>query len=133
MQLNGIELIGYSTAGTTARFTLATDMVGALALNGQDLIVTEGEEELAVFGGDFSISSVERDGENVCVTFDRTLEPSVAKSISAMQCNVAIAGRQSQKAESISKEANQTASDLASQVEINSQAIEEIAASVFAE
>ena len=139
MQLNGIDLIGYNADGNVVSFLLDCDFSGAEALDGQELRVTGDAGDIEVFGG-YQLLGVRHDGDRVLATFMQALEPNTAQAISALQRNMTIANdaiagavgdaASAQQAADEAGEAAATATDLA---EVNAAAIEEIAATVFAE
>lgn len=139
MKLNDIELVGFApadataVAGNTVSFVLVSDIAGATALDGQELKVTDGETDIAVFGG-YELTGVERvSSDHVRATFARALEPNTAQAIQAIEKNAVIANVNINNATVTANAANAAAAAASNMAEVNAAAIEEIAATVFAE
>lgn len=89
MKLNGIELISYDHHGATANFVLECSFAKAATLDGEELIVTSNDDEIAVFGG-YHITGVEKVGEHTRASFFKTVEPNIEQDIKAIQQNQVI-------------------------------------------
>lgn len=84
MQLNGISLISYAESGNEATFVLETDLAGALALDGKELTITAGKDEVAKFTG-YRALSVTKVDKYTHLRAARALDDSTAGAISDLQ------------------------------------------------
>ena len=90
MQLNGIDLIGYDHTRDTLTAVLDTDYATILPLDGQELKVTEGESDIAVFGG-YHLTGMElMDNEYIRATFVIKIEPNIEQAIESINKNIEI-------------------------------------------
>ena len=88
MQLNNIDLISYDARANVATFVLSCSLADALALDGQQLTITSGSQEVAVFAG-YSVTGVEIAGDYVRMTACRKLDEATEAAINGLDANVA--------------------------------------------
>ena len=148
MKLNDIVCADYQLNGSIVYFILDTDFKTAAALEGETLLIKDGNSKVAEFGG-FHLTGIENYADGMLkVTFARTLEPNTEQVISELLTNLDVANKNIEKnKDSISKvsqdasianntavTANDSASsalnglnDLSDQMDVYAGAIEELA------
>ena len=139
MELNGITCIGYKPTGNVVAFDLDCEFADALALDGQELKVTADDADVAVFGG-YRLLSLEVNGDYTRARFGVKLEPNVEATVDEIQQNVEIVRKAASTADNKAKTAQASANSAATSAndareiaDANAAAIEELAATVFAE
>ena len=109
-QLNGISLINYAAYDNEVTFSLDTDDVQAVvALSGQTLIVTNGEDEVERFDG-YKIVQFKDEITYVQARFMRKLDDATAEAIKSLEANVRTARAVADEASAVAQEAKDTAS-----------------------
>ena len=130
-QLNGISLINYAAYENEVTFSLDTDDVQAVvALSGQTLIVTNGEDEVERFDG-YKIVQFKDETTYVQARFMRKLDDATAEAIKSLEANVRTARAVADEASAVAQEAKDTASQAgtdpqvkaASAMYVNAQAL----------
>lgn len=109
MKLNDVELISYDHSGATANFILECSFAEATTLDGEELAITSGKDEVAVFGG-YHITGLEKVGDYTRATFFMTVEPNTEQALQAIQQNQAI---QTKTAADIQEQVDEIAGGLA--------------------
>lgn len=152
MKLNGITCADYQLKGNNlVYFILDTDFKSAAGLEGQSLLVKEGNTKVAEFGG-YHLTGIENYADGMLkVSFARNLEPDTEQVLSELLTNLGIAQRDIKKnASSISdvsnkvvgvdtkaqgasesaEQANSSVFEINEQLDIYAGAIEELATMV---
>lgn len=130
-QLNGISLINYAAYDNEVTFSLDTDDVQAVvALSGQTLVVTNGEDEVERFDG-YRIVQFKDETTYVQARFMRKLDDATAEAIQSLEANVRTARAVADEASAVAQDAKDTASQAgtdpqvkaASEMYVNAQAL----------
>ena len=141
MQVNGIDIIGYSVDGDMATFTVQRNYKDIDELTSADkFTVTDDGQDREVFGG-YGILNIKVMSDNVTeVTIIRSLTADMQAVLNSILANQSIASHGIANATETAETASQTASDAVRAAnaasilaEANASAIEDLAASVFAE
>lgn len=108
-QLNGISLINYAAYDNEVTFSLDTDDVQAVvALSGQTLIVTNGEDEVERFDG-YKIVQFKDETTYVQARFMRKLDDATAEAIQSLEANVRTARSIADEASAVAQDAKDAA------------------------
>lgn len=108
-QLNGISLINYASYDNEVTFSLDTDDVQAVvALSGQTLIVTNGEDEIERFDG-YKIVQFKDETTYVQARFMRKLDDATAEAIKSLEANVRTARAVADEASAVAQDAKDAA------------------------
>lgn len=136
MQLNTIPLISYEQKDAGAAFVLQCSFADALALDGQELSLTDGDTQLAVYGG-YHIVGLEYTAEGYTrAAFFKVIDPDTQQSISALEANLGITNRNlnatNDNLEAAQSQIAVNAESAQKLIEANAAAIEELATAVYA-
>ena len=141
MQLNGLDISGYSVDGNIATFTVYKGLNEISPLMDTDEFkVTDDGKDREVFGG-YGILNIRVVSDDVTeVTIMRALTPEMMNVLKSTLANVKIASEDATTAKNMASTANEEvtkANDLISKgyerINAVDQAIEELAAAVYAE
>lgn len=135
MKLNKIPLISYESHDASAAFVLDCDFETALALDGQELKITDDDSQIdmAVYGG-YHITAMEKTAEGYArITVYKVIDPETAQAISALEQNLTITNRNltntNDNVTSVRSQASSAqngVNELTPQVETTAEAIEAI-------
>lgn len=90
MKLNNLELDNYQSSDNKVTFVLSGEKLSeAVALDGQTLTVTDGEQQVAVFSG-YNVVGVYIEFGNTVVNCMRKLDESTEEAITGLDSNVKI-------------------------------------------
>ena len=128
MQLNGLTLVGYDHTGANATFLLDCTFEQALALDGEELRVTDGDgTDIAVFGG-YHLTGLELDStapsDRTRASFSKRLEPETEAELNALEGNLEIAKGDIKRVESKAVAAQATADTATGLAGSNSESID---------
>ena len=110
MKLNGITCADYQLNGSIVYFILDTDFKTAAELEGESLLVKDGNSKVAEFGG-FHLTGIENYADGMLkASFARTLEPNTEQVLNELLTNLSIANKNIEKNKSSIDKVSQDAS-----------------------
>lgn len=124
MKLNGVELSSYSTGFDDVSFVLVgVDLVGALSLATDALVITSNDKEYMRFEGYVS-SSVAYQNDNVLLVCVRKIDESTQAAIHAIEENIKTVDARTNDAVTAANEASDKIVDVEKQLSSLTSAFE---------